>query len=1135
MTGERKLVTVLFCDIVDSTALAERVGPEAMHRMVNAFFELALMEVHRYEGTINQFLGDGFMALFGAPLANEDHARRATLAALNLRRSLGEGDRTLGSVRASELSVRMGINTGTVVVGTIGDDLRMDYTAVGDTTHLAARLESAARPGSICLSQTTYEEVQDYIECRPRRVQRFKGIIHGVQAYEALSLRSDSEAITESRTRRFSSSLVGRSAEIAVFEGCIENLRRGEGGHLSVTGEPGVGKSRFVAEVHRLVRNTGLTWVEGRAVSYGQSLGYWPFLQVIRGILGITEKDSGTEAWDKLERKAKLLFRAQVAEVVPFLGRLMGLPLPARYEERLQYMEGEAVRRQIFRALRRFFERVAEERALVVILEDWHWADETSREVLDHLLPLVESVPILVCVMSRPQRDGSEAMPPGTREERGQRHAILLSPLPHAEGSQLLQNLLGSEIQPGLRSLLLGRAEGNPFFLEELVRELRDMNALVHDPATGAWRTTMPVEELPLPESLQGVIMARVDRLGDEAKEALKIASVIGRSFFYPVLSALTEREGIDLEHHVADFLRLELIREQSQSAGGRYLFNHALVQEATYGSILLERRAELHRLVANCMEEVFADRMEEAYGLLAFHYAKGEAWQKAQEYLFKAGDQAGRVAADAEALRHYSQALVAYSRVFGDEWNPVHRAMLDRKMGEALFRRGDHYQALEYLRQALATLGSPYPSSLWGVRLGILQQLVIQGFHRVFPRFFMARPGEVPKADAEERSLIYEALGWITYFVDQELFALGTLRHLNLCERSGIQPGWVAGYMALGVILDQLPQRRISSAYHHRGMALAARAQHPVALAFADFGLGCHELHKRCNAKAAFDHYRSAWAAFSESGDFRRWGCSMYFAGWALRLMGEVEESLTLHREAARAGEDAGDHHVWGWGLHGIGRTLWQRGRPDEAVGKLELAIELFESVPDYQLVMCAKGDLGRCYLRQGKLDEAVAVLEESRDTIESKRFHGAFCTETRNALAEAYLAAAEQAEGSARRAALRKAKAACRAALRHSRVNPEGGPGARRLQGTYEWLRGKPARAERWWRRALAAAEALESSFEQAETLREIGKRTGDTRSIEQADALLKPIGEQAAAPAARSTFVRPPTRGEPHISAP
>jgi tetratricopeptide (TPR) repeat protein len=319
---------------------------------------------------------------------------------------------------------------------------------------------------------------------------------------------------------------------------------------------------------------------------------------------------------------------------------------------------------------------------------------------------------------------------------------------------------------------------------------------------------------------------------------------------------------------------------------------------------------------------------------------------------------------------------------------------------------------------------------------------------------------------------------------------------------------------MALGVILDQLPLRRISSAYHRRGMALAARLQHPMALAFANFGLGCHELHRRGNAKVGLEHFRLAAAAYSKSGDFRRWGCSIYFAGWALRLLGNVEESLALHGEAAHAGEDAGDHHVWGWGLHGIGRTLWQWGHPDEAVEKLEQAIELFAAVPDYQLVMCAKGDLGRCYLRQGKLDEAVAVLEESRDTIVSKRFFGSFCTETRNALAEAYLAVAGRAEGSARRAALHKAKAACKAALKHSQVSPEGGPCAQRLQGTYERLRGKPARAERWWRQALAAAEELDSPFAQAEILREIGEHTGDAQSLERARALQPRIGAQSAA---------------------
>jgi class 3 adenylate cyclase/tetratricopeptide (TPR) repeat protein len=1104
LEGERKQVTVMFCDIANSTAMAERMGADAMHRVLNEFFDLALPEVHRHEGTVNQFLGDGFMALFGAPISHEDHARRATLAAVGLQKKLHE---RLSGTPGAELSVRIGINTGPVVVGTIGDDLRMDYTAVGDTTNLAARLERLAEPGAVFLSRTAYEAVQDYFECEPLRPRKVKGIAHAVQAYRVLAPKSDTEAIASSQRRRFRPVLVGREAETIAFSAQVDRLERGVGSRVAIVGDPGIGKSRFVLEMRRLSEARGLRWVEGRAHSNGDAVGYLPFLQAIRAIAGITDRDSDLEAFGKLEGAVEPLFGEHRAEVSPYLGRLLGLTMPERYESRLVYMDGDAVRGQIFRALRRFFERLSQPRGLVLVLEDWHWADQTSREVLGHLLPILGSAPLLVCVVSRP--DAGAGPVAAAAGEVPEEQRIVLGPLSRPQGERLLTSLLGGEIAPQLCERLLDRSGGNPFFLEELARVLRDMGALLKDPATGAWSTTVPLDQLPVPGSLQGVIMARVDRLPDAVKHVVKVASVIGRSFFYPVLSALADKDGA-LDRHVDELVQLELVRKRGEGRSNEYVFSHALVQEAAYGSILTERRKELHKLVGDCIEIVFADRIDEMFGSLAFHYAQAESWEKAQAYLFKAGDQAGRVAADVEALRHYHQALAAYARVFGRKWDPIQRAMLYRKMGEALFRRGDHHQALDYLTQALDSLGIPYPRSRLGVRLGIVRELLVQLGRRFSRKDWLLGSGSgAGHAHGEEESRIYDALGWITYFVDQELFALGTLRLLNSSEDSGVVTGRVSSSMAFGVILDQVPALKLSRRYHFRGMQLAERTGHPVALAFAHFGFGLHEHHAEGNVQGALAHYTAAAAAYFDSGDFRRWGCSMYFSGWLLRLRGEVGRSAQIHEDLIRAGQDAGDHHVWGWGLQGLGRTMWQIGKPEAGIPYLEKAIELFESVPDYQLVVCASGDLGQCCLSLGEVARAAAVLERGRDMIESRRFRGPFCTEARNALAETYLMLCDQeARSPHRHAVLERARTACTMALRQARVCPEGLPSACRLQGTLEWLESRRSHAQAWWRRGIAAAERIGAPYELGRIYRELGRRTEAPAYLERSESVFATI---------------------------
>ena len=400
----------------------------------------------------------------------------------------------------------------------------------------------------------------------------------------------------------------------------------------------------------------GISWLEGHALSFGRAISYWPLLEILQQDARIETDDPESERWAKLAARVGTLFGEERGEILPYLATLLNLALPEEFAHKTRYLDGEAMGRQVYRAARLYFARLAQRRPTVVVFEDIHWLDGSTALLIEHLLPLVNDVGILFCLVSRPEAETAY-----TRlrellhaEYAGRLTDIALEPLSPDDSGLLIRNLTRlDELPPRLKDTITEKAEGNPFYVEEVVRSLIDQGGLVRDPATGHYQLTDKATHISIPDTLHGVIMARIDRLDEDLKQVLRLASVVGRSFFYRVLASIAEAER-ELDQSLADLETRELIREKARAPELEYIFKHALVQEATYESILLGRRKEIHRQVAATIETLFPDRLEEFYSLLAYHYSKAEDWEKAQEYLFKAGDQAGSIAADAEALAHY-------------------------------------------------------------------------------------------------------------------------------------------------------------------------------------------------------------------------------------------------------------------------------------------------------------------------------------------------------------------------------------------------------------------------------------------------------------------------------------------------
>jgi class 3 adenylate cyclase/tetratricopeptide (TPR) repeat protein len=1097
---ERKLVTVLFADVEASTDLSRVLGAEAAREQLERFYGLAREEIEAHAGTVEKFIGDAVLAVFGLPAIHEDDPARAVRAALAIQ------TRVRLEADAGRLPrIRIGIATGQVVADPRAID-KGDFLVTGDSVNLAARLQQHGQPGQILVGESTYEATRRVFLYRPGPLLQIKGFPDRVATYECLEQRPlPRHAGLES----FGSPLVGRDAEIAAFLGRIDRLEAGQGGIVTVIGDPGIGKSRLVAEGRRRVAERNVLWLEGYPVVTHHASSYWPFLEILKRSADIMERDTETVTWAKMRKRVAALSPAEEAEIVPYLGTMLGLQVPPEWQERIRYLSGEAMGRQVYRATRLFFERLARERPTVLVFEDLHWVDESSAALLEHLLSLVERVPIVFCVLGRPD--------PGTPAARLRAIAaaeyparyteIILKPLSQAEGLQLSQHLLKiDEVPSRVRETILRRAEGNPFFVEEIIRALIEMKAIVPQSAAGEWRVAHPEGRVTIPDTLRGVIMARVDRLDEEAKQLLKTASVIGRSFPYRVLRMVVDGNE-RLDQTLAGLRELELVHERHRHPELEFSFKHALTHEAIYESILVRHRRELHERVGNAIEVLFATHLEEFFGVLAYHYARAEKWDKAQEYLFKAGDQAGKIAADAEALAYYQQAMAAYERIFGGHWDPLRRAAIERKIGEALSRRGEKDLAAEHLQQALRLLGASFPTTRWGVRAAILREIVRQVGHRLLPRVLMAP--RLSDAVVKERSRVYEAMGGIDYYSDLGRLMLEGLMGLNDCEDGRFTVGIARGSAALGLICDLIPFFRFALPYHQRAVMLAEQVQHPMVLGFAYLGLGFHYRHAEGKCSEALGCYLRAAAAYREAGELWQWGASTTLAAWVSRLMGEFVKSRQYSRAVLDMGQETSDPQASGWGLTEMGRTLLQTGQVREAVEHLEKAVELFRGIPDVRWVVVAGSALGQGYLRQGRLQDALERFEEVTRLVATRRLRGFHRTHARIGVADVYIASAEHALPAARPEALRRARQACRGALQQSRIDAEVTAVAYRLQGVVEWLSGNHRMASEWWQRSARAAERMGAPYELGLTLLEIGRRTASQSHLTRAQTLFSEMG--------------------------
>jgi predicted ATPase/class 3 adenylate cyclase len=956
--GERKTITALFADIQDSTALIEALDPEAARRLIDPALQLMMDAVHRYEGFVVQPTGDGIFALFGAPIAHEDHPQRALFAALLMQQESKRYAEQLRREQGLNLQIRVGVNTGEVVLRSIRkDDLHRDYTPVGHSTHLAARMESLARGGAVVVSEHTYKLIEGYFECQALGAAKVKGVTEPIPIYEVLGigpLRTRLQVAARHGLVRF----VGRQNELEQMQKALEHATAGHGQIVGVVGEPGVGKSRLFYEF-KLLAQRGCLVLETFSVSHSKAYPYLPLIDLLKNYFHITPQNDERRRREKITGRVLTLDRS-LEDTLPYLYFLLGITEPT---SSLPQMDPQIRRRRTLEALKRVLVRESLNQPLILIFEDLHWLDSETQAFLSVLSDSLATAPILLLVNYRPEY----------RQEWGSKTfytQLRLDPLGQEDAHELLTALLGEDpALPPLKQFILAKTEGNPFFMEEIVQALVEQGVLRRDGAGGRLRpgvsslgqVPLPTD-LRLPTTVQGVLAARIDRLPAEEKELLQTLAVIGKEFSLSLLKQGAGQSEEELQRLLSHLQAAEFIYEQPAFPEIEYTFKHALTQEVAYNSLLIERRKVLHERTAQAIEVIYHSRLEDHYEALAHHYTRSGNTRKAVESLQHTGQQAVQRSAHAEAISHLSTALELLSTLP----DTLERAQQDLTLQVALalplmvtkgFAAPEvgavHTRALALCRQLGET--PPLFRALWAARPFYLLRAELQTARELTERLLLLAQ------QAQDSALLLEAhlgLGSVlnplgelvaarAHF-EQALALYDPRQWRSLIARHGGDLGvgslsllanvlWLLGYP------DQARQRSRAA------LTLAQEIAHPFSTATVWFTTTMfHQfLHE---APAVQQQAEAMLALCNEQGFSAPLAVAIVRRGWALAMQGQEEEGIPQIHQGLAATRASGAELFRPYHLALLAEAYGKTGQAEEGVTALAEALDLVDRTGERQ-----------------------------------------------------------------------------------------------------------------------------------------------------------------------------------------
>jgi class 3 adenylate cyclase/tetratricopeptide (TPR) repeat protein len=931
LAGERKQVTVLFADLKGSLELLADRDPEEARQLLDPVLERMMAAVHRYEGTVNQVMGDGIMALFGAPIAHEDHAVRACYAALAMQEAIRRYSDVVRRAHGVEVQIRVGLNSGEVVVRAIGNDLHMDYSAIGQTTHLAARMEQLAPPGSIRLTAETLRLAEGWVQITPLGPVPVKGLSEAVEVCELVGA-GPARTRLQAFAARGLTPFVGRQAELAVLHQAMERAGAGHGQVVAVIGEPAIGKTRLFHEFTHAPRTQGWRLLESNATSYGKATPYLPVIDLLRAYFQIEDRDDARRIREKLTGRLLTLEPALGLTLPAFL-TLLEVPVE---DPHWQALDPAQRRQRTLDTLKRLLLRESQVQPLLLVFENLHWIDAETQAFLDGLVESLSAARLLLLVNYRPEYQHGW----GTKTYYTQ---LRLDPLPPASAEAMLQSLLGDDagLEP-LKQRLIERTQGNPFFLEESVRTLVETDVLVGPP--GAYRLAKTQPSIQVPATVQAVLAARIDRLPPEEKQLLQTAAVIGTEVPLALLQAMAEVPEEPLRLGLIHLQAAEFLYETRLFPENEYTFKHALTQQVAYETLLQERRRALHARIVEALEALAGDRMAEQVERLAHHALRGEMWDKALAYLRQAGDKAMAQSAHREAVGYFEQALSTLPHL--PEQRDIIEQAIDLRLAlrSALLPSGDQQRSLMYLREA-ESLAATLDDSRRLAQVSV----------------FLAVYFDVMGAHDQAITTAQRALTLATASGDVVRQALANF-YLGLA------------YQAQGdyrQALDCLRQTMASfdGARHHERFGQFV----PPAVSSRARLAACHaELGMFAEGRVLGEEGLRIAEALAHPG-------SLMYAAWGIGLLslcqGDLPRALPRLERAVGICQEANLPVYFPWVAAALGAAYTQAGRVADAVPLFTQAIAM-ERV-DVQALCCLS--LGEAQVLGGRLEEAHALTERA------------------------------------------------------------------------------------------------------------------------------------------------------------
>ncbi len=984
--GERRTVTVLFSDISGFTAISEKLDPEQVYDLIDTTLKAFTAQVYQHEGTLDKVMGDGLMALFGAPIAHEDDPARAVRAALGMQDALRSINVDLEERLGITLKVRLGLNSGLVAVGSIGSDLRMEYTALGDTVNVASRLQNVAEPGTILVSRSVYEQTQPLFEFRELGSIRVKNRVEPVEIYEVVALRQ-----VAGRVRGIpglTAPMVGRAEELARLRRAVDDLvTRRRGQIILVTGNAGIGKSRLTAELKGYLANQWATVLEGACLSYGQT-AYGVFLRVLKALFQIAEEDPEEIVREKIERAVRVLVQpASLNATLPYLEHLFSLRIfEKEMTARLRHLTPPQLQQQTFLAIREVLVAQAKDKPLVLILEDIHWIDQLSLDLLTFLLSAVEQAPLMIYCNSRPAegQGAAQLQRLGAELYAANFLSVPLAPLSHADSIALVDLLLTiSDLPERLKQLLPERAEGNPFYLEEIIRMLIDRSIIRRRGDHWEVDPAADLTGLQVPRTLQGLIMARVDHLSEGARQAAQYAAVIGRDFSYRLLSAVVEGAA-NLGEDVRELEERELIHRRAADAEMEFRFHHVLIQETVYNSLLVRRRERLHHKIAEGIESLFRNRIEENVEPLAFHYAESKDIDRALPYLIRAGARAADRFANDQALRYYQLAAEYLLRTNAPT---EQRIQTYTGLGAVQNLVADYDGAINAYRTALelarTASHAPPPRSLADIMRCIGRVYERRGDYAEAQRWLddsLAELDRDPNTErSEDRARLFNDIGWVHYRRGQfEDAYKWRMLSLQIIEGTEHYSEMAAAYAGLVALFTRKGDWAHALAYGEKGLQLRETIGDISGVSQSHTSLGAIA-GEQCEWDRALKHFQQALEIKQRIGDI----------GGVSRLN------------------------------NNLGFLYLEKGDYARAAEYCQQALEIAERIKNENLTCHALINLGHCAILKSECETALPLLTRSLE-IASGTSSPEALAEVQSLLAEARLSLAqlEQAQSMAQQA---------------------------------------------------------------------------------------------------------------------